>query len=121
MNVPERLAVWGLLIVVLSISACGNATTPPDWPLHPAIWLVNTTTDSVYLMAAGDESIDAPVIAAPLDSAHGAYNAHADSIPVVVHSWTAPGVEYGSAWLFPLRASAWRAVVGTGGVTLTHE
>ena len=90
---------WVLLAVVLLVPACGNSITEPDWPLYPSIWLVNTTSDSVYLRSAGDESIDGPIIAAPQDSAYGTYNAYADSIPVVVRSWTTPTFEYGSAWL----------------------
>ena len=112
---------WVLLLIVLSVVACGNSVAPPDWPVHSAIWLVNTTSDSVYLMAAGDESIDGPIIAAPQDSASGTYNAYADSILVVLRSWTTPTFEYGSAWLFPLRSSAWRVAVKGGGIRLTHQ
>lgn len=110
-----------LLILALPVLGCGNAAAPPDWPLHPTIWLVNTTSDSVYLRAEGDESIDGPIIAAPQDSAYGTYNAYADSIPVAVRSWTMPTSGYRSAWLFPLRSSAWRAVVYADTVVLARR
>jgi hypothetical protein len=105
-----RLSVLTCLAALSS--ACRDATTAPTWPVLVQLRLVNSTTEAVFIKAKGDESLY-PGVAdlAPNDSACTTVNAFADSVPVELHSWTNPGIIYGSGWVYPLRSLGWRVVV----------
>lgn len=113
-----------VLVTVLAgvSSACSHDATAPNWPVDVQLRLVNTTTDPVFIRAAGDESLY-PGIGSlvPNDSACTTVNAFADSVPVEVHSVTNPNFTYGSAWIYPLRRLGWRAVVSASGVTVAQS
>ena len=111
--------VAAVVVASTLLIACGHeAIKPPTWPVKVQLRLVNGTSDTVFIRAEGEESLD-PGVAhlAPKDSACTTVNAYADPVPVEVHSVTAPAVTYGSASIHPLSSIGWRAVVTTSGVT----
>ena len=120
MREATRLSVLTCL-AALSV-ACRDATTAPNWPVLVQLRLVNTTTESVFIRATGDESLY-PGVAdlAPNDSACTTVNAFADSVPVEVRSWIDPGIIYGSGWIHPLRSSGWHAVVDHSALVITRS
>src|SRR2546427_6840535 len=114
-----RPRLWEMACLASLLSACHDATTPPNWPVQVQLRLVNATNDAVFIRAKGDESLY-PGIAhlASNDSACTTVNAFADSVPVEVHSFTDPMIIYGSGQIYPLRNADWHVVVGTTGVVV---
>ena len=91
----------------------------PKWPVEVQLRLVNSTTETVFIRAVGDESLY-PGIAhlAPGDSGCTTINAYARSVSVEVHSRSDPAVIYGQAWIDPLSSAGWHAEVDAQGVTV---
>ncbi len=117
-----RTRLRGVAYITVLLSACHQPTTAPTWPVLVQLRLVNTTTESVFIRATGDESLY-PGVAdlAPNDSACTTVNAFADSVPVEVRSWIDPGIIYGSGWIHPLRSSGWHAVVDHSALVITRS
>lgn len=111
--------------MALLLAGCGATSwacsdvVDPTWPVRIQLRLVNATTETVFIRAKGDESLD-PGIShlVASDSACTTINAYARSVPVEVHSLADPTFVYGEAQIDPLASRGWHGVVDGHGVTV---
>jgi hypothetical protein len=109
-----------VLLLVAFIAACSHDLTPPSFPITVHLALLNQMADSVFVRMEGEESAYPGISRlAPADSQCTELYASSDSVPVEVRSWTNWATIYGTAWVYPLRHTAWQATVSSTGVTAT--
>lgn len=109
----------GAVLASVASWACSSKAVDPKWPVEVQLRLVNGTTETVFIRAVGDESLD-PGIShlVARDSSCTTINAYARAVPVEVHSLADPTFVYGVAHIDPLASRGWLGVVDGHGVTV---